>query len=266
MMTFPQIDPIALHIGDFGVRWYALAYIAGILIGWWVIHKLYKGPFRHTGLEPKHIDDFSTWAVLGIVLGGRIGYVLFYNFERFLENPLSALAIWEGGMAFHGGALGTVLAIILFCLIKKLPMLSFADALTSVVPFGLCFGRLANFINGELVGRPASPDFPFAMVFPHVDALPRHPSQLYEAFAEGLLLLAILQYAAWKTRLPAYPGAISGLFLGLYGLFRFLIEFTREPDAHIGFLSLGLSMGQWLCVPMMIVGFGLFAWARFLKR
>lgn len=266
MMVFPHFDPVAIHIGDFGIRWYALAYIAGILLGWWVIKRLYEGPFKHTGLKGVDIDDFSTWAVLGIVFGGRIGYVLFYDWPRFAHNPIEALAIWEGGMSFHGGALGTIAAIFIFCWLRKLPVLSFGDTLTSVVPFGLMFGRLANFINGELVGRPTSADFPLAMIFPHVDALPRHPSQLYEAFAEGLVLLCILQFAAWKTKLPLYPGAIAGLFLCGYGLARFLVEYTREPDAQLGYLSLGLSMGQWLCVPMMLIGFGLFAWARFSKR
>lgn len=265
MMVFPQIDPIAIHIGDFGIRWYALAYIAGILLGWWVAKKLLKGPMASLGISDERIDDFSTWAVLGIVLGGRIGYVLFYNFGYFLENPLSAFMVWEGGMSFHGGALGVILAIFLFTWRHKINVLSFGDVICAVVPFGLLFGRIANFVNGELVGRSTSPDFPLAMVFPHVDDLPRHPSQLYEAFGEGLVLLCLLQWAAWTSRLPQYPGAIAGLFLGGYGLARFLVEFTREPDAQLGLLSLGMSMGQWLCVPMIVVGFGLFAWARFKK-
>ncbi len=266
MMVFPQIDPIAIHIGDFGIHWYALAYIAGIIGGWWLVKRLLKGPMAVTGIPPEKIDDFSTWAVIGIVLGGRFGYVLFYNLPFFLDHPESVLMLWQGGMSFHGGALGVIIAIFLFSWRHKFNVLSFGDAICAVVPLGLLLGRLANFVNGELVGRATSADFPLAMVFPHVDDLPRHPSQLYEAFGEGLILLCLLQWAAWKTRAPYYPGLISGLFLGGYGVARFLVEFSREPDAQLGLLSLGMSMGQWLCVPMILVGFGLVAWAIFKKR
>lgn len=262
MMVFPDIDPVALAIGPVSIRWYALAYIAGIVLGWWALRKLLAGPFRHVGVPAAKIDDFITWAVIGIVLGGRVGYVLFYNFPYFLENPLSIFAVWEGGMAFHGGALGVILALFLFAWRHQFSAVSFGDALVTVVPFGLLFGRIANFINGELVGRPTGADFPFSMVFPHVDALPRHPSQLYEAAGEGLLLLVMLQYAAWKTILPHYKGAIAGLFLAGYGIIRFAIEFTRMPDIQLGFLAFGLTMGQLLCIPMILAGVGLMLWSR----
>lgn len=263
MMTFPQIDPVALHIGSFGIRWYALAYIAGILAGWAVFKKLLAGPFAHTNIPPVRVDEFSNWAVLGIVLGGRIGYCLFYNPVYYLGHPLEILALWEGGMSFHGGAAGVIIALFAFSAVNKINALSFGDALVCVVPFGLFFGRLANFINGELVGRVTTPDMPFAMIFPHIDALPRHPSQLYEAFGEGLLLFAVLILCALKTRLPRYPGAIGGLFLAGYGVIRFAIEFTREPDVQLGFLAGGMSMGQLLCIPMLVCGLGLTLWARF---
>lgn len=266
MMVFPQFDPVAIHLGDFGVRWYALAYIAGILLGWYVAKRLVMGPMKSTGIDPERMDDFSTWTVLGIVLGGRLGYVLFYNLPYFLDHPSHIFQLWEGGMAFHGGALGVIIAIILFCWRHKINILSLGDVVCAVVPFGLLFGRLANFINGELVGRPTSADFPLAMVFPHIDDLPRHPSQLYEAFGEGLVLLCLLQWAAWKTKLPEYKGAISGMFLAGYGVARFCVEFTREPDVQLGLLSFGLSMGQWLCVPMILAGLGFFSWAILKKR
>lgn len=265
MMTFPQIDPVALHIGDFGIRWYALAYIAGILLGWYVFKKLLAGPFRHTGIPAAKVDDFSTWAVLGIVLGGRIGYCLFYSPEYYLAHPLEILALWQGGMSFHGGAAGVIIALFAFCARNGLNALSFGDALTVIVPFGLFFGRLANFINGELVGRVTTADMPFAMVFPHIDALPRHPSQLYEAFGEGVVLFSILIFLALKTRLPQFPGAIAGVFLAGYGVIRFIIEFTREPDIQLGFLAGGMTMGQILCIPMVLAGVGLTVWARLRK-
>jgi len=261
MFEFPQIDPIAFELfGILAVRWYAVAYLAGILGGWWLMRRLVVGPFKHYNISKTMVDDFITWAIIGIILGGRLGYVFFYNAGYYLENPDEILAIWQGGMSFHGGALGVITALFLFCARYKLSPVGFGDGLCAVVPIGLFFGRIANFINGELVGRPTDSDFPFSMVFPHIDALPRHPSQLYEAATEGLLLFLIVQFLTWNTRAPEKTGLISGAFLAGYGAFRFMVEITRMPDIQIGFLALGMTMGQILCIPMIIVGLGLMLW------
>jgi len=258
-IAFPAIDPIALELGPIVVRWYALAYVAGILGGWRYASALNAGHLRAMGRE--QLDDFVVWVTLGIILGGRFGYVLFYKPGYYLGEPLEALMLWRGGMSFHGGLLGVIAAIVLFSRRNKLDLYRVGDLVTAVVPIGLFFGRIANFINGELYGR-AAPDVPWAMVFPHGGAEPRHPSQLYQAGLEGLCLLLLLfeltHNAKWRSR----PGAIAGAFLAGYGVARCIGELFREPDAHLGFLWGPLTMGMLLSLPMMAAGAWLIATAR----
>ncbi len=249
-IPFPVIDPVLVQIGPFAIRWYALAYIAGILGGWWLARRLVALP--PVVADRRQIDDFVTWTTLGIILGGRLGYVLFYRPEHYLAHPLDILKVWEGGMSFHGGALGVIVAIFLFCRQERLEPLSFADRVTAVVPIGLCLGRLANFINGELWGRVS--DVPWAMVFPTGGPEPRHPSQLYQAGMEGVLLFILLQVLVHQPAIRARRGFVAGAFLAGYGLARFIGEFFRQPDAFLGFLFAGATMGQLLSVPMILVG------------
>lgn len=252
-IPFPQIDPIVFQFGFFAVRWYSLAYIFGLIGAWGLARKMSK--YDGSVFTVLKIDDFLVWATVGVVLGGRLGYVLFYNAPYFYEFPSQILAIWQGGMSFHGGLLGVIAATILFARKKKIPILSMGDILVCVAPLGLFLGRLANFANGELFGRVTN-SVPWAMVFPQGGPEPRHPSQLYEAGLEGLLLFVILNAIWWL--LPQYrkrQGFVTGLFFILYGIFRFGIEFTREPDAHLGFIWQHLSMGQLLCIPMVLGGF-----------
>lgn len=262
-LQFPNIDPFVFRIGGFGVRWYALAYISGLLIGWGMMRRMARQASSWVTAEA--VDDFLMWATLGVILGGRLGYVIFYKPLHYLENPGEILQVWEGGMAFHGGLLGVVVAIILFAWKRGIPVLHLGDLVCGVVPFGLFFGRVANFINGELYGREADPvEVPWAMVFPHGGPVARHPSQLYEALLEGLVLLVIVQLIWRSPRLRAHHGLVAGVFLAGYGLARFTVEFFRQPDAHLGFLYAGATMGQMLSLPMIIVGLGLAAVA--LKR
>ena len=256
-LPFPMIDPVALAIGPVAIRWYALAYIAGILLGWRYAMVLCRR--EPTLVSPRQMDDFILWLTLGIVLGGRAGYVLFYNPLYYLEHPQQAFALWQGGMSFHGGLLGVLLAMFLFAGKEKLPYFVLADVVAVCVPFGLFFGRLANFVNGELWGRTT--DVPWAFVFPTGGPLPRHPSQLYEAALEGVVLFAVLWWLL-KRGARGRPGTISGAFLLVYGLSRFAVEFVREPDAQLGYLALGLTMGQYLCLPMLAYGAYLIAAAR----
>ena len=253
MLTFPNIDPIALQIGPLAIRWYALAYIAGVILGWRYAASLAN--WFQTGITAEHISDFIAWVVLGILLGGRIGYVLFYNLDFFVQHPADALMIWHGGMSFHGGLLGVITAAFLFCHTHKLRFFLLTDILACVTPIGLFFGRIANFVNGELYGRTS--DAPWAMVFPRGGDAPRHPSQLYEAGLEGLLLLIILGSLARIKAVQMREGTLSGMFLILYGLFRSFSEYFREPDIQIGFLAGGTTMGQILCIPMIAFGFWL---------
>ena len=250
MLTFPNIDPIALHIGPLAIRWYALAYVAGVILGWRYATHLTKR-FQN-GITTEHFADFITWVVVGILLGGRLGYVLFYNLDFFIEHPADALMIWHGGMSFHGGLLGVIAAALLFCHLHKLRFFSLTDILACVASLGLLFGRLANFINGELYGRTS--DAPWAMVFPRGGDAPRHPSQLYEAGLEGLVTLIILGLLARNKSVQTRERFLSGMFLILYGLFRSFCEFFREPDIQIGFLAGGTTMGQILCIPMIAFG------------
>ncbi len=251
-IPFPQIDPVALHLGFIVIRWYSLAYIFGIMCAWGMARKMSK--FDNSTFTVLKIDDFLIWATIGIVLGGRLGYVLFYNAHYFFEHPAQILAVWQGGMSFHGGLIGVIVASLLFAWKKKISPLAMGDILVCVSPIGLFLGRLANFVNGELYGR-VTHSVPWAMIFPNAGSQPRHPSQLYEAGLEGLALFLILNAVWWfSSRLRARQGYTLGLFFILYGVFRFSVEFTREPDAHLGYLFAHLSMGQILCVPMIIFG------------
>jgi len=252
-IPFPAIDPIAIEIGPLAIRWYALAYVAGIVLGW-------RYALRLADLAPRfvtrvQIDDFIVWVTLGVVLGGRLGYVLFYKPGYYLSHPVEILHVWQGGMSFHGGMLGVVLATILFARRHRLPLLPFGDLICAAVPIGLFFGRIANFVNGELFGRVS--DVSWAMVFPGGGPLPRHPSQLYQAALEGLVLFAILAVLIHSPRHRAARGRVSGAFLLGYGIARWTGELFREPDAHLGFLLGGATMGQLLSLPMILAGIGL---------
>lgn len=256
-IPFPTLDPVALEIGPITIRWYALAYLAGFILGW--RYSLWLTGKRGGLPTAQHMDDFLTWAVLGVILGGRIGFVLFYNFDYYLANPLEALKIWHGGMSFHGGLLGVVAATILFSRQNGINPFALGDVLACVVPIGLFFGRIANFINGELYGRVT--DVSWAIVFPGGGPLPRHPSQLYQAVLEGLVLLVVMAFLARRRRLIDRPGVMTGIFLIGYGLVRFGVEFFRQPDIQLGFLVLGLTMGQLLSIPMILIGIGVIFWA-----
>jgi len=263
VLPFPAIDPIALQFGPLAVRWYALAYIAGILIGWWYLRRLVETPRLWGALDRPtvaELDDFVLWATLGIVLGGRIGYVLFYNLAHYLEHPLEVAMLWKGGMAFHGGLLGSIVAMLLFARGRGFSFLTLFDLFAAAAPIGLFFGRLANFINAELWGRAT--DVPWAMVFPFAGPDPRHPSQLYEAALEGVVLYAVIGHLVHRTDTLKAPGALAGVFAMGYGLARFVVEFFREPDVQVGYLLGGITMGQILSLPMILGGLVLFLWAR----
>ena len=242
----------------FALRWYSLAYIGGILGGWWLLTRMLRswGP----PMTKDNADAFITWATVGIILGGRIGYVLFYDFARFAAAPLDILKLWEGGMSFHGGVIGSVVAIYFFARANGLNWLRIADYVACVEPIGQFLGRCANFVNGELWGRVTGSDW--GIVFPGAGTAPRHPSQLYEAAFEGLFLFAVLMTLFWRTRARAFPGRLVGAASLTFGAVRFFIEFFREPDAQVGYLAFGLTMGQWLCVPMILIGLGLIVWSR----
>jgi len=258
-LPFPIIDPVAIEIGPLAIRWYALAYIAGLLLGWLYVRRLGRQPpARFQGEEA---DDFLVWATLGVVLGGRIGYVLFYNLPFYLDNPAQIVMVWQGGMAFHGGLLGVIIALLAFCWRRRINPLVMGDVVACAAPIGLFFGRIANFINGELYGRPA-PDLPWAMVFPSDRlGLPRHPSQLYEAALEGVVLFLVLAGLARVWSMRGRPGALVGVFLTGYGIARASVELVREPDPQLGFLVDGITMGQVLSLPMIIAGLAFLAWA-----
>lgn len=259
VLPYPEIDPVLIAFGPVAIRWYALAYILGLVLGWFYVVALIRRPaLWGAGGAPaskQDIDDLLLWAALGVVLGGRIGYVLFYNFEYYLADPAAALAVWRGGMSFHGGMLGVAVALALFCWHRHRPLLRVADAVACATPIGLFFGRLANFINGELYGRVS--DVPWAMVFPDGGPLPRHPSQLYEAALEGALLFAVLALLVWRAHALQRPGLCTGVFLAGYGLARMIAEQFRQPDAQIGFVAGGLTLGLLLSLPMVIVGLAL---------
>ena len=257
---FPQFDPVLVQIGPFAIRWYALAYIASLLLGWRIMRRLVRrSPAVATA---EQTDDFLTWATLGVVLGGRLGYVLFYQPSRFLADPAAILQVWQGGMSFHGGALGVIVALSLFCWRNHIPFLGFADRIAVVTPIGLGLGRIANFINGELWGRPAPDWLPWAMIFPRAGPIPRHPSQIYQALMEGLLLFIVLWLLARREWVRARFGMLSGVFLVGYAIARSVGELFRQPDDFLGFLYAGATMGQLLCLPMLLAGIWLIARAR----
>ena len=250
VIPYPEIDPVLVQLGPLAIRWYALAYIAGLVIGWQVMRRVCEQPPKL--LTALKIDDFLLWAALGVILGGRLGYVLFYKPGFYIEHPLAALTLWEGGMSFHGGLLGVVAAILLFAIRNKADPFMLSDLVAIVAPIGLFFGRLANFINGELWGRVS--DVPWAMVFPRGGPLPRHPSQLYQAFFEGVLLTLVV-VAVWKlTDGRRRPGLLTGVFCAGYGVARIGGEIFREPDAHLGFLWGPLTMGMLLSLPVLLFG------------
>ncbi len=258
VIPFPAIDPVLVEFGPFVIRWYALAYIAGILLGWrYMLSLAARRPGRPNARD---IDDVVVWATIGTVLGGRLGYVLFYKPAYFLANPEAVLFVWQGGMSFHGGLLGVLAAVALFTWRRGIGLPGLADLVACAAPIGLFFGRLANFINGELWGRPS--DVPWAIVFPRGGPLPRHPSQLYEAALEGMVLFVGL-WAQWRlTKVRERPGFLFGAFLAGYGVSRLIVELFRQPDAHLGFLLAGATMGQLLSLPMIAAGLWLMARAK----
>ncbi len=263
-LDFPKIDPVAFTFQvlghNFEIHWYALAYVTGFILGWQLAIYLARRYAPGTRPNKDDMDDFITWAIIGVLLGGRVGYVLFYNLPMYLDQPLEALKLWHGGMSFHGGALGVICALIAYAKIKNISLFRLADIVTTVVPIGLFLGRVANFINGELYGRVT--DASVGMIFPRGGELPRHPSQLYEAAFEGLILFLILFAMMHSNKIRNRPGTVAGAFLLLYGGFRFCIEFFREPDVQLGFIFEQVTMGQILCIPMMIAGLVVIGWAR----
>ena len=255
MLAFPNIDPVAVDLGVIQIRWYGISYIVGILGAWALLHL--RARSGRTGWTVEQVADLIFYGILGVILGGRLGSALFYNLPHYLDNPLDIFKVWQGGMSFHGGLLGVLIACWLYGRKTGKTLFEVTDFLTPIIPVGLFTGRLGNFINAELWGKPA--DLPWAMVFPGAGPLPRHPSQLYEALLEGALLFAILW---WFSARPRPLMAVSGLFLACYGLFRCAVEFVREPDAHLGYLGFGwLTMGQVLSAPMLLAGLALFALA-----
>lgn len=271
MLIHPQFNPVAVHLGPLSIHWYALSYILAFVL--FMLLGRYRIRKGVSILNHEQLDDLLTYGILGVILGGRLGYVLFYNFSHFMTHPVDIFKVWQGGMSFHGGFLGVLIAVWLFAKKHGFSWTAVVDEIAPLVPLGLASGRIGNFINGELWGRITSPNAPWAMIFPqaqHSDiaalpnlsptyhalfaeyqALPRHPSQLYEFLFEGIVLFIVLWIFSSR---PRPLGRISALFLMGYGIARFCIEFTREPDQHLGLLSLGLSMGQWLSLPMIVIG------------
>lgn len=255
MIPYPEIDPVAFSIGPLSVRWYGLMYLVGFAGAYYLCSKRAAKP--NSGWTRDDVENLIFYGAIGVVVGARVGYMLFYQFPSLLSDPISMLKVWEGGMSFHGGLLGVCLAVLIFAIKQNRRFFDVLDFGSPMVPIGLGAGRIGNFIGGELWGR--STDVPWAMVFPRADNLPRHPSQLYEFALEGVVLFLIL---FWFSSKPRPRMAVAACFLLFYGIFRFLVEFTRQPDAHLGFIAFGwLSMGQLLCVPMILGGIGMLAWA-----
>jgi phosphatidylglycerol:prolipoprotein diacylglycerol transferase len=255
VLVHPNIDPVAFSIGPLAVRWYGLMYLVGFAAAWWLgMRRIARGMAPITRAQ---FDDLIFYAVLGVILGGRLGYVLFYKPQYYAAHPLEIAAVWQGGMSFHGGLLGVMIAMAWIARRSGVDFLRLMDFIAPLCPLGIGAGRLGNFINGELYGRVT--DVPWAMVFRGAGEAPRHPSQLYEFALEGLALFVLLW---WFSSKPRARGEVSALFLIGYGAFRFIAEFGREPDSFLGVLALGLSMGQWLSLPMLAAGLALFAWAR----
>lgn len=264
-LPFPDIDPVIVQFGPLAIHWYGLGYVVGILFGWWYSKRLVSTPHLWANdtppMKPEDLDDFLVWAAVGVVAGGRIGYILFYDFARYIESPLDILAVWQGGMSFHGGMLGTILAMVLFARRRGIPAWSLLDVVAAGVPVGLGLVRIANFINSELWGRPT--DVAWAFVFPNGGPEPRHPSQLYEAALEGVVLFAILALLTWSGLKLKRPKFIGGAFVAGYGVSRIIVEFFREPDAHLGYLAGGwLTMGMLLSLPMVAAGIWAMATAK----
>lgn len=263
MLIHPNIDPVAIRLGPLAVHWYGITYLVAFALFFFLAtRRLAHQPFASvTQPAPwtrRDVEDLLFWGVLGVILGGRIGYCLFYKPAYYAAHPLEVFYIWQGGMSFHGGMLGVIVAMALWARTRGRPWLQVTDLIAPCVPLGLASGRVGNFINGELWGRVADPSLPWGMVFRGAGDAPRHPSQIYQFLMEGVLLFILLWLYA---RQPRKTGQVSGAFLMGYGVFRFVAEFFREPDAHLGLLSLGMSMGQWLCVPMVLAGVGLWVWA-----
>jgi len=261
LVPYPKFDPVLISFGPFAIRWYALAYIVGILLGWLYARALIANERYWGGPAPltrTDFDDFVLWITLGIILGGRTGYVLFYNFSHFIEHPAEIMQVWKGGMSFHGGFLGCVLAVVLFAWKRGISFLSLGDLTCAAAPPGIFLVRLANFVNGELWGRPT--DVPWAMIFSQGGNIPRHPSQLYEAALEGLVLLLVL-YGLIRHAALQRPGLIIGAFAMLYAVFRSFVELFREPDVQLGFLWHGATMGMLLSAPLFFAGVGFIAYA-----
>lgn len=257
ILPYPAIDPIAFAIGPFAVHWYGIAYVAGIMLGWFYAKRMVERadlwPGATSPMSVQKLDDFLVWVAAGIVLGGRIGYVLFYDLASVIENPIRAIQIWNGGMSFHGGLLGTTIAMFIFARRNAIPVWSLFDTVAAVAPFGLFFGRIANFVNGELWGRIT--DAPWAMVFPTGGPFARHPSQLYEAALEGIVLFLVLRIMTHHVKALRQPGTVSGVFVCGYALSRIFVEFFREPDPQLGYLAFGwLTMGMVLSLPMLLIG------------
>jgi phosphatidylglycerol:prolipoprotein diacylglycerol transferase len=263
MLIHPDIDPVALQLGPIAVHWYGLTYLAAfglfMLLGRLRLrHEPFASLQGGAGWSPRDVEDILFQGVVGVVLGGRLGYCIFYKPLYYLANPLEVFAVWQGGMSFHGGLLGVIAAMVWFAHSRRRPFWQVADFVAPCVPTGLAAGRVGNFINGELPGRLADPALPWGMVFRGAGDLPRHPSQIYQFLLEGMLLFVLLWLYARK---PRATGRVAAMFLFGYGVMRFTAEFFREPDAHLGLLSLGMSMGQWLCVPMLLAGAALWWWA-----
>ena len=251
-ISFPNIDPVAFALGPIQIHWYALAYLTGFLAAWIYATKLLRGTGAASPMKPEMVEDFLPWAILGVILGGRIVYTVVYNPALYAHNPLDALKLWHGGMSFHGGFLGVLAAAALYARSKKMPFLAVTDVAACVVPIGLFLGRIANFVNGELFGRVTN--VPWGVVFPNGGPLPRHPSQLYEAGLEGLVLLTVLFVLSRRKDAWTKSGLLSGAFLIGYALSRTVVELVREPDVQIGFLFGGFTMGQLLTLPMFVAG------------
>jgi phosphatidylglycerol:prolipoprotein diacylglycerol transferase len=257
MLMYPAFDPIALQIGPVAIRWYGLAYVAALLLGLAYAKRLAR-KFPAPGITADTFENLFLGVALGVILGGRMGYVLFYAPDAFFADPLEIVKVWHGGMSFHGGMLGVIVAICWHAWRHKISLPLLADRVVPAVPIGLFFGRVANFINGELVGRPADPTLPWSMIFPHIDMIPRHPSQLYEAGLEGVLLFGLLWFTTRKRMVPYLP---SGVFLLGYGLCRFLVEHFRTPEIVHSWAGLDITQGQLLSLPMIVAGLGLMVWA-----
>jgi phosphatidylglycerol:prolipoprotein diacylglycerol transferase len=260
MLVHPQFDPVAIQIGPVGIHWYGLTYLVAFgLFLWLATLRTRQAPFAQAGWTRRDVEDLLFWGVLGVVIGGRLGYVLFYKPGYYAANPMEAFAVWRGGMSFHGGMLGVIAALALYARSRGRRWLEVTDLVAPCVPTGLASGRIGNFINGELWGRPADPSLPWAMVYPQSGSdVARHPSPLYQFALEGLLLFVLLW---WYARKPRATGQVSGAFLVGYGVLRLVAEYFREPDRFLGVLALGLSMGQWLCVPMVLAGAALWWWS-----